>query len=179
MKRADIISKIGRKYLKSNIENDEFSYKKGLQAIGKNYVWLKKEVGKFNMLPEEALIVTLDGKGQIFEVLRLVYRTWGDARKIRGSGVQLRNLRGLPVYAEMEYVKPQCAGISHPDCPRLPFPRRGRTAARRGGRSLPYVLAGAAGGGKREVSRNASDRRSLARKRHVFGRRRVRRRDEL
>ncbi len=39
---------------------------KNLQAIGKNYVWLKKEVGKFNMLPEEALIITLDGKGQIF-----------------------------------------------------------------------------------------------------------------
>ena len=38
MKRADIISKIGRKYLKSNIENDEFSYKKGLEAIGKNYL---------------------------------------------------------------------------------------------------------------------------------------------
>ena len=38
MKRADIISKIGRKYLKSNIENDEFSYKKGLQTIGKNYL---------------------------------------------------------------------------------------------------------------------------------------------
>lgn len=38
MIRTDIISKIGRKYLKSNIENDEFSYKKGLAKIGKNYL---------------------------------------------------------------------------------------------------------------------------------------------
>ena len=37
-----------------------------LRAIGRNYMWLKKEVGKFNMIPEEALIVTFDGKGQIF-----------------------------------------------------------------------------------------------------------------
>ena len=40
--------------------------KENLKAIGKNYNWLKKEVGKFNMKPEEALIVTLDGKGQMF-----------------------------------------------------------------------------------------------------------------
>lgn len=37
-----------------------------LKAIGKNYAWLKKQVEKFNIKPEEALIVTLDGKGQIF-----------------------------------------------------------------------------------------------------------------
>lgn len=37
-----------------------------LQAIGKNYIWLKKQVEKFNMKPEDALIVTFDGKGQIF-----------------------------------------------------------------------------------------------------------------
>lgn len=37
-----------------------------LEAIGRNYAWLRKEVGKFNMAPEEALIVTFDGKGQIF-----------------------------------------------------------------------------------------------------------------
>ena len=30
-----MIAQIGRKYLKSNIENDEFSYKKALKAIGK------------------------------------------------------------------------------------------------------------------------------------------------
>lgn len=39
---------------------------KNLKAIGKNYAWLKKQVEKFNMNPEEALVVTLDGKGQIF-----------------------------------------------------------------------------------------------------------------
>lgn len=37
-----------------------------LKAIGKNYAWLKKEVSKFKMQPEEALIVTIDGKNQIF-----------------------------------------------------------------------------------------------------------------
>ncbi len=39
---------------------------KNLQAIGKNHQWLKKQVEKFNMKPEEALIVTYDAKGQIF-----------------------------------------------------------------------------------------------------------------
>lgn len=37
-----------------------------LKAIGRNYSWLKKEVNKFKIEPEEALIVTFDGKGQIF-----------------------------------------------------------------------------------------------------------------
>ena len=39
---------------------------KKLEAIGKDYNWLKKEVNKFNFNPEEALVVTIDGKGQIF-----------------------------------------------------------------------------------------------------------------
>lgn len=39
---------------------------KNLKAIGKNYEWLKKQVQKFNIQPEQALVVTLDGKGQIF-----------------------------------------------------------------------------------------------------------------
>ena len=39
---------------------------KNLKKIGKDYNWLKKEVRKFKMNPEEALIVTYDGKGQIF-----------------------------------------------------------------------------------------------------------------
>ena len=39
---------------------------KNLKAIGKNYVWLDKQVKKFGIKPEEALIVTIDGKGQIF-----------------------------------------------------------------------------------------------------------------
>ena len=37
-----------------------------LQKISKSKEWLEKEVGKFNMKPEEALIVTLNGKGDIF-----------------------------------------------------------------------------------------------------------------
>lgn len=39
---------------------------KNLQAIGKNKFWLEKQLEKFKIKPEEALIVTLDGKGQIF-----------------------------------------------------------------------------------------------------------------
>ncbi len=37
-----------------------------LKKIGKDYNWLKKQVDKFGFSPEEALVVTLDGKGQIF-----------------------------------------------------------------------------------------------------------------
>lgn len=37
-----------------------------LQALGKNYSWLKKQTEKFGMKPEEALVVTIDGKGQFF-----------------------------------------------------------------------------------------------------------------
>ena len=37
-----------------------------LRMIGKNREWLKKQVEKFNIKPEEALVVTFDGKGQIF-----------------------------------------------------------------------------------------------------------------
>ena len=39
---------------------------KNLKSIGKNYSWLKKQVEKFGIKPEEALVVTIDGKGQIF-----------------------------------------------------------------------------------------------------------------
>jgi len=37
-----------------------------LKTIGKDYIWLKKQVGKFGLKPEDALLVTFDGKGQIF-----------------------------------------------------------------------------------------------------------------
>ena len=37
-----------------------------LRKLGKDYKWLKKQVEKFKMKPEEALVVTMDGKGQIF-----------------------------------------------------------------------------------------------------------------
>lgn len=39
---------------------------KNLKNIGKDYNWLKKQVNKFNMEPEEALIVTFNGGDQIF-----------------------------------------------------------------------------------------------------------------
>lgn len=37
-----------------------------LNKIGKNYKWLEKEVSKFKMKPEEALVVVLNGDGSIF-----------------------------------------------------------------------------------------------------------------
>lgn len=37
-----------------------------LNKIGKNYKWLEEEVGKFNMKPEDALVVVLNGDGTIF-----------------------------------------------------------------------------------------------------------------
>lgn len=37
-----------------------------LKAIGRDYTWLKKQVEKFKIKPEQALVVTFDGKGQIF-----------------------------------------------------------------------------------------------------------------
>ena len=37
-----------------------------LKALGKDEKWLEKEVGKFKIKPNQALIVTIDGKSQIF-----------------------------------------------------------------------------------------------------------------
>ena len=37
-----------------------------LKKLGKNYQWLKKQVEKFNIRPEEALVVTIDAKGNSF-----------------------------------------------------------------------------------------------------------------
>ena len=37
-----------------------------LKKLGKNYQWLKKQVEKFNIMPEESLVVTNDAKVQIF-----------------------------------------------------------------------------------------------------------------
>ena len=39
---------------------------KNLQKLGKNYTWLEKEIGKFGFKPEEALVATIDGKGNFF-----------------------------------------------------------------------------------------------------------------
>ena len=49
-----------------DLEIDGVIMKDNLKKIGKNEVWLKKEVNKFGFEPREALIVTLDGKGKIF-----------------------------------------------------------------------------------------------------------------
>ena len=37
-----------------------------LKILKKDYDWLKKEVNKFGIKPEQALIVTIDGKGNMF-----------------------------------------------------------------------------------------------------------------
>jgi len=37
-----------------------------LKAIGRDYKWLCRQVEKFKIKPEQALVVTFDGKGQIF-----------------------------------------------------------------------------------------------------------------
>ena len=37
-----------------------------LKTLNKTYGWLKKEVNKFNIEPEEALLVTVNAKGDIF-----------------------------------------------------------------------------------------------------------------
>lgn len=37
-----------------------------LRIIEKDYTWLVNEVKKFGILPEQALVVTIDGKGQIY-----------------------------------------------------------------------------------------------------------------
>ena len=37
-----------------------------LKALGRNYNWLVKQVEKFKIKPEQALVVTIDGKGQMF-----------------------------------------------------------------------------------------------------------------
>ena len=37
-----------------------------LKILNKDYNWLKNQVSKFGILPEQALIVTIDGKGDFF-----------------------------------------------------------------------------------------------------------------
>ncbi len=39
---------------------------KNLETLGKDYNWLKNKLKEFKLQPEEALVVTLDGKGEIF-----------------------------------------------------------------------------------------------------------------
>lgn len=40
--------------------------KDNLQKIGKNNEWLRKQVEKFNLSPNEVFIATIDGKGQFY-----------------------------------------------------------------------------------------------------------------
>lgn len=40
--------------------------KENLEKLGKDYNWLLKEVGLFGIKPEDALIVTIDGRGNFF-----------------------------------------------------------------------------------------------------------------
>ena len=37
-----------------------------LKILKKDYEWLKKQVNKFGINPEQALLVTIDGQGRIF-----------------------------------------------------------------------------------------------------------------
>lgn len=40
--------------------------KENLKAINKDYDWLRKQVNKFKIEPEDALVVSINGKGRIF-----------------------------------------------------------------------------------------------------------------
>ena len=40
--------------------------KDNLQKIGKNNEWLRRQVEKFNLSPNEVFIATIDGKGQFY-----------------------------------------------------------------------------------------------------------------
>ena len=46
MIRADIIAAVGREYLVSNIENDEFSYPKAFRAASLIFVPIQNAVGR-------------------------------------------------------------------------------------------------------------------------------------
>lgn len=49
-----------------NLVVDGKIIEENLKAISKDYSWLKKQVNKFQIEPEEALIVSVNGKGRIF-----------------------------------------------------------------------------------------------------------------
>lgn len=40
--------------------------KENLQKLDKDYNWLVKQVEPYEIMPEDALIVTIDGKGNFF-----------------------------------------------------------------------------------------------------------------
>ena len=49
-----------------NLVIDGVVMKDNLNEIGKDYKWLVEEVSRFGILPEQALIVTIDGRGEVF-----------------------------------------------------------------------------------------------------------------
>ena len=82
--------------------------KENLKEIGKNYNWLKKQVEKFNMKPEEALVVTYDlelSKEKIEEI----YDNWKNRYKKLAYYIEHDELEkvdtqltGVKSYIEME-----------------------------------------------------------------------------
>lgn len=64
MKRVDIIQTIGREYLKSNIENDEFRYPKAFEAIGLDFSKVQVK-GKDNRTFETLDIRFVDDERQV------------------------------------------------------------------------------------------------------------------
>ena len=59
---------IDRTYAIKNNKLDELlkQMHENLKILKKDYDWLKKQVEKFGIKPEEALLVTIDGKGNFF-----------------------------------------------------------------------------------------------------------------
>lgn len=58
---------------------------KNLQQIGKNYEWLKKQTNKFQMMPEEALIVTVNAKGDFYCQKKLSKKELKENKKTDGN----------------------------------------------------------------------------------------------
>ena len=58
---------------------------KNLQQIGKNYEWLKKQTNKFRMMPEEALIVTINAKGDFYCQKKLSKKELKENKKTNGN----------------------------------------------------------------------------------------------
>lgn len=58
---------------------------KNLSHINKSYEWLKNQTKKFKMKPEEALIVTINGKGSIFCQKKLTKREKEQKEKKEGN----------------------------------------------------------------------------------------------
>ncbi len=66
IKAEDILDEIQYEGIQYDLVVDGKVMVENLKILNKDYIWLKKELEKFEILPEEALVVTLDGKGEIF-----------------------------------------------------------------------------------------------------------------